>query len=301
MLSAGVLEAEKEVIDGIIEYKNTQKIDCDFFQIKKDLIDGQIQNIQNMIISESLTLEGYKQNCSTQLNYENKLLEFLKNDKKVSEKESKIIKERINKRIEILNSELQQEVAEEEEEEENGDKNEENDENKENQNEPKTEEDTQKNSQEENHAEEIKIRGSIKEIEIKDKFLYDTLKKRVYEYHLAVEYFDKHNLPIQSKEAFNRIKDLNKAMHLMEIGKEDLSDLEIPESITPDFISGCSKQERFEKFSKLIKEYNNIKNELINKRNKVLERFNLLEKKEQNKIVFFNIIFFKERAYYSRY
>ena len=50
MLSAGVLEAEKEVIDSIIEYKKLHKIDFDFFQIKKDLIDGQIQNIQNLII-----------------------------------------------------------------------------------------------------------------------------------------------------------------------------------------------------------------------------------------------------------
>jgi hypothetical protein len=295
MLSAGVLEAEKAVMDEIIEYKKLNKIEFyDFFELKKDLIDGQIQNIQNLIVSENLTLEGYKANCQNQLNYENKLLEFLKNDKNVSEKEINIIKERINKRIEILNIEIEQEVPEDEEEE-SGDANENKDGNED------KDKDTNlgnnlnqnKNSKNENEtgSETIKLEAlnnninTNKVIEIKDKFLYETLKKRLNEYQLAIEYFDKHNLTSQSNDALGKTRDIKKVLNLLESGKEDINQKEIPESITPDYISGCSKQERFEKFSKLIKEYSNMKNDLVNKRNKILEKFNLMEKREQNKIV----------------
>jgi len=301
MLSAGVLEAEKAVMEEIIDYKKLNKIESyEFFEIKKDLIDGQIQNIQNLIISENLTLEGYKENCKSQLNYENKLLEFLNNDKKVTEKENNIIKDRINKRIEILKSEIEQEVPEEDEDANEEEENE--NENKEKENENTNEEEKEKDSNTSTNNDitdkNLQAKNSNKKIvEIKDKFLYETLNKRLNEYQLAIEYFDKHSLTSQSNDAFGKIREIKKVLHLLESGEEDIDQKEIPESITPDYISGCTKQERFEKFSKLIKEYSNMKNELVNKRNKILERFNLMEKRDQNKIVknfltFFNFFIF---------
>jgi hypothetical protein len=295
MLSAGVLEDEKRIMEEIIEYKKSQNIEYDFFEIKKDLLDGQILNIQNLIISESLTLEGYKDNIKTQLNYENNLLIILEEEKvkekeivkdnKLNEEQIQIIINRINKRIEILNSEFMQQINEEEEENQL-----EKQESEINIELIKEKESENLDINKKQEIESVEIKTPIKEILIKNQFLYDTLKKRQIEYQLAIEYFDKHDLTTQSKDAFLKLGELNKAIKLLESGIEILdtnnNDFTIPESITPDYISGCSKQERFEKFSKLIKEYGNIKNELVNKKNKILENFNLLEKREQNKIVY---------------
>ncbi len=125
-----------------------------------------------------------------------------------------------------------------------------------------------------------------KVVEIKDMFLYETLKKRMVEYKLAIEYFEKTGLREQEKDATCKVREIQKAIIKLEDGKE-IDDVNIiPESVNSDYICGCSKQDRLEKFTKLIKEYNNMKNEISAQQNKVLERFNQLQKKDQLKIVF---------------
>lgn len=290
MQSAGVLEDEKAVMDEIIAYKKKNDLEYDYFTFKKDLLDGEIQKIQNMIIGEILTLDGYKANISVELNYEKKLLELLKDDKNVKPNEKKIIENRINKRIQKINEELQQQIPQEEEE--NPEEEKESDPN---------ETDTIEKNKEENVVKKDDIKEddkidlnhnsdniSVQErkvVEIKDMFLYETLKKRFTEYKLAIEYFEKNGLNEQEKDAMSKAREIQKAIIKLEDGKE-IDDMNIPESINPEYIYGCSKQERLENFTKLIKEYNNIKNEISAQQNKVLERFNQLQKKDQLKIVF---------------
>lgn len=296
MFSAGVLEDEKNVMDEILAYKKSKNLEEDFYIFKKDLLDGEIQKIQNMIIQEVLTLDGYKSNLNIQMNYEKKLLEAAKSDKNLSKELLEIIEKRINKRIEIINSELQQEVPEEEspENEAQVDKKNEESANTENKNiitetENKPVPITDDNLIDINRPSDVVSVTSRKVVEIKDMFLYETLKKRLIEYKLAIEYFEKNNLQNQEKDAIAKVREIQKAMIVLEDGK-DIDDITIPESINPEYISGYSKEQRFEKFTKLIKEYNNIKNEIASQRNRVLEKFNQLQKKEQNKIVSFNLI-----------
>jgi len=301
MQSAGVLEDEKAVIDEIIEYKKKHKLEFDYFTFKKDLLDGEIQKIQNMIIEEILTIDGYKANITTELSYENKLLELLKEDKNAKPSEKTLIEDRINKRIQKINEELEQQVPEEEAEEEEKEKQKENTADEagkiNNASEKQTAENQghnkdieEANNQEEKidfnrNSDNISVQAR-KVVEIKDMFLYETLKKRMVEYKLAIEYFEKTGLREQEKDATCKVREIQKAIIKLEDGKE-IDDVNIiPESVNSDYICGCSKQDRLEKFTKLIKEYNNMKNEISAQQNKVLERFNQLQKKDQLKIVF---------------
>jgi len=51
--------------------------------------------------------------------------------------------------------------------------------------------------------------------------------------------------------------------------------------VSPDYISGCSKNERFEKYSKLIKEIKKNKKELLDLKNKMMNDFQKMQKKDQ--------------------
>jgi hypothetical protein len=223
-------------------------------------------------------------------------LELLQEDKNFKANEKKIIEERINKRIQKINEELEQQVPEEEEEGNAAEG--EADNTKANNETEAAEKQTAENlkekekTEEANHEEQIDLNRNSdnvsvqarKVVEIKDMFLYETLKKRMIEYKLAIEYFEKNGLQEQEKDANAKAREIQKAIIKLEDGKE-IDDVNIPESVNPEYICGCSKQERLEKFTKLIKEYNHIKNEISAQQNKVLERFNQLQKKDQLKIV----------------
>ena len=53
-----------------------------------------------------------------------------------------------------------------------------------------------------------------------------------------------------------------------------------------------AKKERFENYGNIIKEYNKLKINTINERNKLKENFNKLPKKEQNKLVKIKLIYY---------
>lgn len=55
--------------------------------------------------------------------------------------------------------------------------------------------------------------------------------------------------------------------------------------INPEYINNCTKKERVDKYTKLIKEFNKNKIEMANKRNKILKDFNQMAKKDQLKKV----------------
>lgn len=114
------------MIDEIIEYKKSKNLEYDYYEKNKNFIDMAISKMQTDIICGVLTLDAYKLQVKKQLVYEETNLEEAKKDKNLLESEKEKILERMNKRIEILNSELLQKVEENEEQEELENNNDEN-------------------------------------------------------------------------------------------------------------------------------------------------------------------------------
>lgn len=312
MYCAGVLEDEKRVIDEIINYKKTQKLDFDFFSIKKDLLDGEIQKIQNLIIDGALTLEAYKAKIATQLTIEKKLLENMMNDVNLSAQEKQIIEQRISRRIEIINQEMLQEVPEGENDEEENNNNVNENNNKENENKinevkenviKKINEEESKpleasESEKKNEAEKEKQKEKMEFAHVMEKNasvklaedpLLNRIKELENEYKSALDYFKKNELNEQEADAMQKYREIQKAKQLVESGRK-INEDNLPKSVDCDFICGMSKKERFENFTNIIKEYNQVKKSLINERNKMAERFSQLPKNELKKIVF--LLFF---------
>lgn len=300
MYSAGVLEDEKNVIDEIIAYKKQKSLEYDFFSIKKDLLDGEIQKIQNLIIDGALTIEAYKAKITTQLTLEKQLLENMMKDNNLNQAEKKIIEQRISKRIDIINNELQQEVPEAEEEDGNENpKEEENkklNEVKENvmksiaveENKPleNNEKNTLKNNSLNNNSkkdfgEALEKNASVK---LAEDPLLNKIKELENEYKSALDYFTKNGLTEQEDDAMKKYREIQKAKQLLENGKKIIQD-SLPKNVDSDYICGMSKKERFDNFTNIIKEYNQIKKNLINDRKKVADRISQLPKNEIRKIV----------------
>lgn len=117
--SAGVMEAEKEVMTEIISYKKSKNAEFEYYESKSSMLDMEISKLQTAIICNYLTLEGYKQQIQKQLNLEEKLLDNAKGDTELNNEEKEKVINRIQNRIEIIKSELSQEINEEDEEGEN--------------------------------------------------------------------------------------------------------------------------------------------------------------------------------------
>jgi hypothetical protein len=223
-------------------------------------------------------------------------------DKNLNNEEKKIIEKRISKRIEIINSELQQEVPEGEGEGEGEEEN----------RNPKEEENKKLNEVKENVLKSIaveegkplenneKLKDSIKNskqdfgqaleknasIKLADDPLLNKIKELENEYKSAMDYFNKNGFTEKYEDATYKYRDIQKAKNLVECGKK-FNENSLPKNIDSDYICSMSKRERFDNFTNIIKEYNQIKKNLINDRKKVADRITQLPKNEIRKIVNF--------------
>ena len=78
------------------------------------------------------------------------------------------------------------------------------------------------------------------------------------EYKNAEDYFKKNNLTEQEKEAFNKCAEIKDIKDKIELNSSyDLNNL--PKPISPEFIYGCSKEERNRKFKNVLNKYLNDK------------------------------------------
>jgi len=297
MYCAGVLEDEKTVIDEIVEYKKKQNLNYDTFTIKKDLLDGEIQKIQNLIIEGALTIEAYKAKIGTQLTLEKQLLENMVNDNNLNADEKKIIEQRIKKRIDIINTELQQEVPEGDEEEESKE-NEKLNEVKEKvikeitevENKPLEPSDQINNKSKENNNKIVEKKENenvlMKNASIKlaDDPLLNKIKELENEYNSALDYFKKNGLLEQEEDAADKLQKIQKSIKLIQAGKK-VDENALPKNVDPQYICGMTKKERFDSFTNIIKEYDQIKKNLIAERNKVKDNCVHMPKNEFKKIV----------------
>ena len=109
MKCISVLQNELELCDNIIKFKIDNKFDDeDIWEGKKNLVKIKFNNYSTFVQEGSISMEEYFKIINEELEYEKKLLEFMNKDKNIQEFEKKELKNRINKRIELINAEIQQ-------------------------------------------------------------------------------------------------------------------------------------------------------------------------------------------------
>ena len=119
MKSLTVLEEEMALCDKIISFKKKKGLDYDTWETKKGLAELQLNNTKTMIENGNIDFEEYKKIIIGELQYEKKILNFTKMDKKSKPNELKEIIRRINRRIDVIGKELTQNPEEDNGEEEN--------------------------------------------------------------------------------------------------------------------------------------------------------------------------------------
>jgi len=258
-----------------------------------------------------MDLNEYKKSITKQLELEKFLLTKIDADEKIKNKN--FLKKRINKRIEIIESELNQEIEEEPVETE-----------KEVNEKPvvketnsiKSPETNQKNPRTEKKQKEIEekvsntnkqssvvinsndTKSKPEQIEpqvnkIKNPKLYNEIISRSEEYRKAVEYFVNIESLKQAEDARSKVLALNKALESMEQGKS-VDEIDLPIAITPDYICNMSKQERLNNFSIIIKDFSRKKNELNMGIKNSIDAYNKLDQRTQKNLVIININLFTE-------
>lgn len=293
MFSMGVLQEEISKMDEISQFKNKNGFDPDFFENKKFMIEAKMKEIENMITFGAMNLDEYKKSISNQLKWEDELIVFAQKDQKISKEEVEVILTRINKRKELINSELNQEVNEEEIEEtpiiEDPNKMQ-----VEKQKESETENQIILSKEDENKefsqnisiiSEKSAAPVETKPKEIQNKKLYEEIKVRLNEYKDAALYFRKIGSAKQEEDAISKAKELINAVKQFDnFDEKSVDEFSLPIGVTPDYICGESKQERLNHFSEIIKEFSKRKNELNDALQQRADKLKTIDKKEFAKI-----------------
>ena len=279
MTSLGTLEKEKVICDTIIAYKKKIGEDYESWAFKKDSIDDRIQIITSTIQDGIWDFEMYKKKIQEQYKWESKLLQFVEKDPSLSEKQKKVLKERVNIRKKIIEEELTKNPEGEEDEEEGGEEPKE-------EIKPKVEETKKK-------KEELLTKKSLNPVfevpkdkeEEEKKRLTEVVQDRLNEYRNALDYFKKNEMSERQKPAIECAKQICIELKKIQDGKwREVNEFKLPDPVTPEFIYGYSKEERFEKFKKIITEMNNQKLGVQEEMNQKMEAFKKLSKAQFKKI-----------------
>ena len=176
MKCLSILDNEIKVCDEIIKFKKDNKYDNeDIWESKKFLVETNYKSMNNFIEEGAIQIDEYKKLITNELKYNEKLFNIINKDKSLKEIEIPELKNRINKRIELIKGEIKQL--------------------EENQNEEEEEEDNS------NVPKDNKLNNTLLKI-VKDKY---------NEYSKAKEYFIKNNLEDQLNKANHKLKQLEKA------------------------------------------------------------------------------------------
>lgn len=285
MNSLEVLEKEKEICNQIIKYKKDNKYeDYDIWEGKLDIINIRATNITNFIECGAMDIDQYKKSITTQMEYEKNLLTVIEKDKKLKPYEIPKLKERIQQRIDIINTELTVNPEEEEEEEEAPKEEEKVNPQEQPKEQPK--EDTKKGDDKMDIDDKPKV-NTIKEEKPKEIKVDESLLKRVNvrfnEYKCAIEYFKNNGLTKQQDSAILQAKEIVAAIKQIKNG-EEIDEFALPNPITPEFIYGYTKEERLEKYKVILSELIKQKNEIKADIQKVVAKLQTLDKKSLKKI-----------------
>ena len=251
MTSLGVLEKEKEICDKIIAYKKEIGADYDDWDIKKESIDDKIGSITSFVQDGLWDLNKYKAEIANQFKWENKLLMFVDKDPSLNDQQKKILKERVQDRQNIIKEEMKQNQEGEEEEE-------------------KPKEEVKKVEKEPPKKEIVETKKSLspmysvpkdKEEEEKNR-LNKVVIDRLNEYRAALEYFQNNELGEQRVDANNKAKLICIELKKIQDGKwREVNEFKLPDPVTPEYIYGYKKEERLERFKKVIMDYDRQRKE----------------------------------------
>ena len=280
MDSVTVLEKEKELCDKIIEYKKKRGEDYDTWEFKKENLDTKNQTIANAVESGVMDLESYRKKIKNQYAWENKLLQFVEKDTNLNEAQKKVLRERVNNRKKFIEQELTQNPDEQAEGEEEAPKKEEP---------PKKEE---KPKVEAKKKEELLPKKSLNPMfdvpkdkeEEEIKRLNQVVVDRLNEYRAAIDYFKNNELPEQQTMAIKSAKEICIELKKIQDGKwKEVNEFKLPDPVTPEYIYGCSKEERNNKFSVLIKDYVKQKKDIQKEGEDLIAMINRLNGKNRER------------------
>ena len=272
MTSIGVLNEEKELCDKIIEYKKKIGADYDDWEIKKDSVKDKIDTVTSFIQDGIWDLDKYKKNIMEQYKWEVKLLQFVEKDPSLNEQQKKVLKDRVNKRKQIIDAEIKQNPEDEEEPPQKE--------------EPKKEE-TKKgdDKKEEKKDAKTEMKKSLsplfsvpkdKEEEEKQR-INDVVVDRLNEYRAALAYFQANELAEQRVDATNKAKLICIELKKIQDGKwKEVNEFKLPDPVTPEYIYGYKKEERNERFKKIILDYDKQRKEVVSEMTAKIEAFKKL-------------------------
>ncbi len=268
MKCLSVLQNELELCDQIIKFKIDNKFDDeDIWENKKVLAQVRFNNYSTFVQEGSLPMEDYFKIINEELDYENKLLNLIEKDKNLQIIEIPELKNRINKRIELIKSEIEQlKESIEEEKKEEGKKLEE-----------KKEEEKEKKMEEKTEPE-----YTNEELELLEK-----IKDRLEEYKKAINYFKANDL--SQEKAIELAKEINEMKKKIECHKSNEVNIsKLPNHISPEFIFGYSNTERIKKYKEfiegLLRQRGDLRLEMDNKLEDIKTMPKMKLKKEQPKI-----------------
>ena len=272
MDSIGVLNAEKELCDRIIEYKKKIGKDYDDWEFKKENIDDRVQILTSQVEDGILDLAGYKKKIQEQYKWESKLLTFVEKDPNITKSQKEILIDRVNKRKKLIEEELTQNPEEAGEDEEEPKEVEKPAPKEVEKVKPKVELMTQKSLSPLFDVPKDKEQEEIKR-------LTDVVTERLSEYRNALDYFKTNDFPEQKNEAIARAKKICIELKKIQDGKwKEVNEFKLPDPVTPEFIYGYDKAERKKRFDKIISEMSKQRDAIQEDMNKRMEAIKKLPK-----------------------
>ena len=265
MKSLTVLEKEIKLCNLIIEYKKKKQIDYKEWENKIAEANTKLNEIKTKVQSEEMDFEEYKKTISTELVYEQKLLNvYVPKDQTSTPSQLEQIKKRINDRIEIINKEIKGELEDEEEEKEK-------------------EEETQKEKNNSSPSENKEQQSTAPQSnEDRTKLYVDLL---LQQYLSARDYFKENEFKEQEKDCIEKCRQIIIAKKKIQDGKINEVNLnELPKSIKPEYIYGYTTEERTAKFKEILSELIKQKGEFEHKKNDYSEKLKKLNKRDFEKV-----------------
>lgn len=108
MFSLEVLSKEKEICDSIIQYKENNSLNEEFWLKKKNFIDIKFQFISNLVQNSKFNCDLYKIMLKEQIKSEEKNLKALEKNYRLTEIQRKMVIDRINNRKNTIENELKE-------------------------------------------------------------------------------------------------------------------------------------------------------------------------------------------------
>ncbi len=303
MKCISVLQNEIELCDQIIKYKIDNKFDDeDIWENKKALVKVRFNNYSTFVQEGSISMEDYFKIINEELIYDKNLLSLIGKDKGLKDFEIPELKNRINKRIELINFEIEQlkqsmggenEETKTEETKTEEAKTEETKTEEAKKEEVKKEEKKEEVKKEEVKKEEKKEEEKKEEEEENSEYSKEELEslklvtKRIEQYKLGINYAKENEF--QYVDLIKELKKLDDAKKLIESHNlKDVDMKKIPSAINPDIVFGYSTKERIikykELFEGLFKERTELRYELDLKIEESKKMPKQKFKKEQGKI-----------------